>query len=356
MENKKEIVVTGLKPTGTLHLGSYLGALRQLLDLQEEYKGRCYIFIADYHAMTQYDEFKDYRNYSSEMAIDLLALGLDPKKVTLFYQRDVPETTELCWMFNTVTPLSFLERMTQYKDHVAKEKSVNMGLLDYPVLQAADILIYGGNCVPVGEDQVQHVELTRDIARFWNNRYGEIFPEPKPLLTKTARVMSLNFPDRKMSKSIPGSAIFLTDSPDEIRAKVRKAVTATDATDNVMPTGVANLIELLTEFGPADEVEKFKGQYSNKTILYSELKDAVADYISAFFADFRARRAELLKESEQVEKIFKQGAKKARARARKTMKIVKNKIGFENFDINQNKNEKLSKNEVLKKIKNSDYS
>jgi len=328
MDDKKEIVVTGLKPTGTLHLGSYLGALRQLLELQDEYKGRCFIFIADYHAMTQADEFKNYREYAKDMAVDFLALGLDPKKVTLFFQHDVPETTELCWMFNSVIPISFLERMTQYKDAIAKEKSVNMGLFDYPVLQAADILIYGGDRVPVGEDQVQHVELTRDVARFWNNRFGETFTEPKPLLTKSARVMSLNFPERKMSKSIPGSAIYLTDSPDEIRAKVRKAVTATDAPAGVMPTGVANLFELFAEFGPADEVAKFQKQYKDGSIRYSELKDAVADHIAAYFAEFRLRRAELLKDPKYVAKIFASGAKRARARAQETMKLVYEKIGF----------------------------
>jgi len=324
---KKETIVTGLKPTGTLHLGSYLGAIHQLLDLQEEYKGRCYIFIADYHAMTQQDEFANHRAYAFEMAVDLLALGVDPKKATLFYQRDIPETTELCWMFNTVVPLSYLERMTQYKDYIAKEKSVNMGLLDYPVLQAADILIYGGNRVPVGEDQVQHVELTRDIARFWNNRFGETFAEPKPLLTKTARVMSLNFPERKMSKSIPGSAVFLADSPDEIRAKVRKAVTASAAED-MMPPGVANLFELFAEFGPAEEVENFRKQYGDRSIRYSELKDAVADHIIAYFAPFRARREELLKHPNEIEKVFKQGAKRARAKAQETMQVVRKKIGF----------------------------
>ncbi len=328
MPNDKETIVTGLKPTGVAHLGTYLGMLRQLVDLQKEYSGRMYVFIADYHAMTQHEEFINYKAYAADMAVDLLALGLDPKKVTLFFQKDVPETTELCWMFENVTPVAFLERMTQYKDYVAKEKSVNAGLMNYPVLQAADILIYGGNRVPVGEDQVQHVELTRDIARFWNNRFGETFAEPKPLLTKTARVMSLNFPERKMSKSVANSAIFLTDSPDEIRAKVRKAVTATAAVAGTMPPGVRNLFELFTEFGPADEVKKFEREYADGSIRYSELKDAVADHIIAYFADFRTRRAELLKNPNYVKKVFAAGGKRARAKAEETMKMVREKIGF----------------------------
>ncbi len=324
----KEIVLSGIQPTGALHLGNYLGALRNWLELQEEYRGRCYFFTADYHSMNEPEIFANHSAYRVELAAELLALGLDPKKCVLFHQKDVPEVTELCWMFDTVVPVSFLERMTQFKDKSERAKSVNAGLLNYPVLQAADILIYGANRVPVGEDQVQHVELARDIARFWNNRFGETFTEPKPILTKTARVMALNYPDRKMSKSLVGSAIFLADSPDEIRSKVRKAVTATNAGAGEMPAGVANLFELFIEFGPSDEVEKFQRQYKDGSIKYSELKDAVADHIIAHFAVFRARRAELLQKPDHIEKIFALGGKKARARAQETMRVVREKIGF----------------------------
>ena len=325
---EKEIIVSGIQPTGAMHIGNYLGAIKNWVNFQDEYKGRCFFFTADYHSMNEPDIFANYSKLSLELGAELLAAGLDPKKVTLFHQKDVPEVCELTWMFNTVMPISFLERMTQYKDKSERAKSINMGLLDYPVLQAADILIYGGNRVPVGEDQVQHVELTRDAARFWNNRFGETFPEPKALLTKSARVMALNFPERKMSKSIAGSAIMLADSPDEIHAKVRKAVTATAAPEGVMPAGVANLFELFAEFGPADEVQQFQKQYKDGSIRYSELKDAVADHIIAYFADFRARKAELMNKPDYVKKVFQQGGKKARARAQETMKLVREKIGF----------------------------
>lgn len=328
MEDKKEIIVSGVQPTGGLHIGNYLGAVRNYIRLQDEYPGHCYYFTADYHSMNEPEIFARNEALRTEIAVELLALGMDPKKAVLFHQKDVPEVCELTWMFNTVMPVSFLERMTQYKDKSERAKSVNMGLLDYPVLQAADILIYGGNRVPVGEDQVQHVELTRDAARFWNNRFGQTFPEPKPILTKTARVMALNFPERKMSKSIAGSAIMLADAPDEIRAKVRKAVTATAAPEGVMPAGVANLFELFAEFGPAEEVAKFKKKYDDGSIRYSELKDAVADHIILHFAGFRERKAELLKKPDYVAKIFKQGGKKARARAQETMEIIRKKIGF----------------------------
>ena len=325
----KEIIVSGIQPTGTLHLGNYLGMVRNCLRLQDEYKGRCFFFIADYHAMNDEESFKGYAQDNVEIATTLLALGLDPKKAVIFHQKDVPEVTELTWMFNTVTPVSFLERMTQFKDKSSQRKSVNAGLLDYPVLQAADILIYGGTHVPVGEDQVQHVELTRDIARFWNNRFGQTFGDPKPLLTKAARVMALNFPEKKMSKSIPGSTVNLTDSPEEIRTKLRKAVTDTaPMPKGEMSAGVANLFELLTEFAPEGEVAKFKRQHADGSIKYVELKDAIADHIAAHFADFRAKRAALLKKPDHVKKIFAQGAKKAHAVAQATMQKVRERVGF----------------------------
>jgi tryptophanyl-tRNA synthetase len=325
---KKETVVSGIQPTGAMHLGNYLGAARNFLELQEEYAGRMYIFTADYHSMTDEAIFADHEKRRIELGAELLALGIDPGKCVLFHQKDVPETTELCWMFNTVCPISFLERMTQYKDKSSRAKTVNMGLFDYPVLQAADILIYGGDRVPVGEDQVQHVELSRDIARFWNARFGDTFAEPKPILTKAARVMALNAPDKKMSKSIPGSAILIGDTPDEIREKVKKAVTATAAPEGTMPPGVANLLGLLSEFGSAEEVQKFKKEYDGGSIRYSELKDAVADRIVAYFAGFREKKAALMKSPDKVEKAFAKGGKAARERARETMEAVRKKIGF----------------------------
>ena len=322
-------IVSGIQPTGKLHIGNYLGALKHWVDLQNENPGRCLFFIADYHCMTNEETFKNYRDGSFEVAVELLAAGLDPKKAIVFNQHDVPEVTELCWMFNTVTPISFLERMTQFKDKAMRAKTINMGLMDYPVLQAADILIYGGTQVPVGEDQIQHVELTRDIARFWNNRFGETFIEPKPILTKTPRVMALSDPDKKMSKSIPGSTIDLADSPEEIYEKVKKAITDIGPKPATgMSPGVANLFELLAEFGPENDVKKFRKQYSDGTIKYVELKDHLANHIASYFADFRKRREALLKKPAQVEKIFAAGGKRARKVAQETMKKVRKQIGF----------------------------
>jgi len=324
-----ELVVSGIQPTGALHLGNYLGAIRNWLRLQEEYPGRCFFFIADYHAMNDEERFRGYREHANALAVDLLALGIDPKKATLFFQHEVPEVTELAWMFGTVTPLPFLERMTQYKDKAARRKTVTAGLLTYPVLQASDILAYGGNRVPVGEDQVQHVELTRDLARFWNNRFGRTFEEPRPILTKTPRVMALNFPERKMSKSIPGSTVDIADPPDKIRAALRRAVTdSSPAAKGMMSAGVTNLFTLLTEFAPPDEVARFRRAHELGSIRYVELKDAVADHVSTHFAEFRSRRGALMKRAEHVRKIYATGAKRARAAAERTMKTVRANIGF----------------------------
>ncbi|MEK7102430.1 MAG: tryptophan--tRNA ligase, partial [Patescibacteria group bacterium] len=189
------IVVSGIQPSGPLHIGNYLGALRYWLELQKNPKNECYFFIADLHALTQGKSAKELRENTLTLVAELLALGIDPKKSSFFVQSQVPAHAELGWILNCVTPIGELERMTQYKDKAARQKSnVNVGLLTYPVLQAADILIYHGNAVPVGEDQVQHLELTRTIARWFNQRYGATFPEPKPFLTPTPRVMSLTSP------------------------------------------------------------------------------------------------------------------------------------------------------------------
>mgnify|MGYP001575707263 CR=1 FL=1 len=216
----KPIVVSGIQPSGKLHVGNYVGAVSNWLRLQDE-GYRCFFFLADYHSITgdYYPEEK--RRQTMDLALDLLALGIDPKKCTLFVQSHVPEHTELCWVFNTVTPVSFLERMTQFKDKSAdQDKNVNMGLFDYPVLQAADILAYKGELVPVGRDQVQHVELTSDIARFFNNKFGDFFPETKPLLTDVPKLRSLTDPLKKMSKSLgEKSYVALTDGPEAIQEK-----------------------------------------------------------------------------------------------------------------------------------------
>lgn len=326
---KKDILVTGIQPTGPLHIGNYLGAVKNLLKLQNEYKGRCFVFIADYHSITEDYDPKEKQNQILVLAAELLALGLDPKRVNLYVQSEVPEVTELAWVFNTVTPISFLERMTQYKDKAARQKeNINVGLFDYPVLQAADILMMKGTVVPVGADQVQHVELTRDIARFFNRKFGETFNEPKPLLTAVSRVMSLVDPEKKMSKSMPGSFISLADTPEEIKSKLRGAVSDMGPKTSEMSSGIANLFTLLKEFGSAADVKKMESAYGSGALKYVELKDLIAERIAEHFADFRKKRATLLKNPTGIKRIFKTGGLKARKIVQKTMDEVRKKTGL----------------------------
>src|SRR3989339_646529 len=220
-----EKIFSGIQPTGQLHLGNYLGAIKNWVDLQKKYA--CVYCIVDYHAMTiPYDPAVMPKNIINAAA-DLLATGVDPKKSILFVQSQVPEHTELAWILNTITPISELKRMTQFKEKSQRfQDNINLGLFAYPVLQAADILLYQTELVPVGEDQIQHVELARDIARKFNKKFGATFPEPRTLLTKTPRIMSLKDPTKKMSKSLgEDHYLALADKPEIIKDKIKRAVT-----------------------------------------------------------------------------------------------------------------------------------
>src|SRR3989344_4866216 len=233
---KKPVVVSGIQPSGPLHIGNYLGALKNWVKIQNSGQYDCFFFIADYHSLTESYNPGEKKEQIFKLAVDYLSAGLDPKKCTIFVQSQVPACTELAWIFNTVTPISELERMTQFKDKASRQiKNINLGLFAYPVLQAADILLYHGQFVPVGEDQIQHVELTRDVARWFNNKYKtKYFPEAKPLLTKSARIMSLADPEKKMSKSLGEKHwLGIDESKEKILDKLKKAI----STDK----GIANL-------------------------------------------------------------------------------------------------------------------
>jgi tryptophanyl-tRNA synthetase len=320
------IVLSGIQPSGELHIGNYLAAIKNWVELQDKYP--CYFFIADYHSLTEIYNPKEKLGQIYDLAVDLLALGLDPKKSTIFIQSHIPECTELAWIFNTITPISYLERMTQFKDKAEKQKeNINVGLFDYPVLQAADILLYKANLVPVGQDQVQHVELTRDIARFFNRRFGETFVEPKPILTPTPKIMSLVEPEKKMSKSTgPDHYIGINDSPEVIREKLKKAVTGM-GTEDKPSAGAQNLLKLLKEFGAENEYKKFRKTQDNKTIKYSELKKTLAEVISIYFEPFREERKKLAKKPNYIKKVLEGGTKKASKVAKETLLEVKKKIG-----------------------------
>jgi tryptophanyl-tRNA synthetase len=322
----KETIVSGIRASGKLHVGNYLGALKQFVELQDQHAGNCYFFIADLHALTTPFEPKELSQNTLEVAADYLAAGIDPKKSIFFLQSHVLEHSELAWVFNCLTPLGELQRMTQFKDKSQQHKeTINGGLLTYPTLMAADILIYKPTAVPVGDDQTQHVELTRDIARKFNNRFGETFPEPKTFMRKPLRIMSLADPEKKMSKT-GDEALMLDDPPDEILRKLKKAVTATDA--NQKSSGVDNLFLLLEHFGSPEQYKHFEEQQKKNSIQYNELKETLAKTIAEHFAEFRDKKAKLLAKPNQITKILAEGAAKAQKTANQTLTEVKQKIGL----------------------------
>ena len=324
----KPIVLSGIQPTGNLHVGNYLGAVKNWVDLQNSGKYDCYFCIVDYHSLTGNMDAKTRAAQTMRTAAELLAAGIDPQKSTLFVQSHVPECTELAWIFNCVTPITELYRMTQFKDKSERqEKNINAGLLTYPILQAADILLYRGQFVPVGLDQVQHIELTRDIARWFNKRFGEFFPETKPLLTEIPKVMSLLAPDKKMSKSLgEGHVIEMADEKDVLEKKIKKAVTAT--TGGEKAEGVENLFLLLKHFGDATVYKELRASEKDGTIQYGNLKNVLIDALDTYFSSFRAERAKLLKQEKTIESALAEGAKKAGAVAENTMEKVRSLVGL----------------------------
>ncbi len=326
----KKIVLSGTQPTGELHIGNYLGALKNWVEIQDKYE--CFFFIADYHSLSENYDPKEKKTQIINLVIAYLSAGLDPKKCTIFLQSDVPQCTELAWIFNCVTPVSYLERMTQYKDKALKQnQNINMALLDYPVLQAADILMYNTDFVPVGNDQDQHIELTRKIAHFFNVRFGNTFKEPAGLHSPAPRIMSLTDPAKKMSKSdATVSYISLTDSQDEIRNKIKRATTDTGKKESKEKiSGGENLLALLDNVSnDKDQIKKFTNEHKNGSLKYSELKPFLSEEIIKMLSPIQERRKELEKNPDCVNKILKEGAEKVRPIAMATIRMVKEKIGL----------------------------
>lgn len=324
----KPIIVSGLKPSGQLHIGNYLGMLKQSVELQNSGKYNCFYFIADYHSLTVKYEPEEKRKEILDMAIDALAAGLDPKKSTIFLQSHIAEHANLAWILNTITSMGELERMVEYKEKISEGQTPNAGLFDYPVLMAADILIYNAEKVPVGDDQRQHLELTRTIARKFNRKFGKTFKEPQAILTKTPRVMSLNNPKKKMSKTQPAGCVFLSDPPDVIRSKIKSAVTDSYKEIGYDPKNrpaISNLVLIYSEFSnlPIPEVlKKFKGKN------YAEFKQDLAEAIIAALKPFNERRRILASDQNKIMEILRNGAKKARMIAQKTMEEARKKAGL----------------------------
>jgi tryptophanyl-tRNA synthetase len=321
-------IFSGIQPTGALHIGNYLGMLKQSVELQEE--GECIYCVVDLHAMTIPYDPKQMQKNILDAAVCYLAAGIDPAKSILFIQSKVPEHTELAWILNTVTPLGDLMRMTQYKDKSKQFKEeVGAGLLNYPVLMAADILLYKTQLVPVGKDQEQHVELARTIARRFNQKFGQIFVEPKVKLAKEgAKIMSLTDPKKKMSKSIPQGCLYLFDEPQDIKKKIMSAVTDLGKEikyDPAKKPGISNLLTIYSLFSekPVKDIEKkFKGQG------YAKFKEKLADLLIKELEPLRKKRKELLSRQVYIEEILDQGQRKAKTIAQETMAEVKKKTGL----------------------------
>jgi tryptophanyl-tRNA synthetase len=295
--------------------------------MQDKYE--CLFFVVDYHSITENYDPKEKSKQIMNVALDFLAAGLDPKKCIIARQSDVPEHTELAWIFNTITPVGLLERMTQYKDKSQKQKeNINLGLLSYPVLMAADILIYKTGLVPVGQDQVQHLELSRNVAHLFNNKFSQTFPEPQALLTQTPKIMSLLDPLKKMSKSAGAkSYIGINDSPETIKEKMKKAITDAGTTGEITPA-TKNLFLLLEILGKKEHYETFLAEHKKGTIKYSQLKETLAADIADYFTPSREKRKELEANPQYVKDILDNGAERARKIARETMQEVKQKIGL----------------------------
>jgi tryptophanyl-tRNA synthetase len=320
-------VFSGIQPSGELHIGNYLGAVRNWVALQDRYE--CLICIVDYHAITQAYEPELLEQRTFDMAVSLLAAGIDPERTTLFVQSHVPEHTELSWVFTTVTPVGELERMTQFKDKSQRQESVLAGILNYPVLQAADVLLYRADIVPVGEDQVQHLELMREIARKWNARFDEgYFPEPQPMLSQARRILGLDG-EAKMSKSL-GNTVALLDSPERIWELLRPAKTDPARVTRKDPGDPekCNVYSLHQYFSPPATVREVAANCRGAAWGCIECKRVLADAIAAEFAPIRARAAELKAQPERVAEILADGAARARVIARETMEAVRSAMGL----------------------------
>lgn len=364
----KPVVLSGIQPSGRLHIGNYLGALKNFVDMQESGQYACYFMIADLHSLSEPYVVMEKKAQLIDLAASYLAAGLNPEKSVLFFQSHISAHTELAWILNTITPRGELEIMTQYKDKkgaaprklshleiydatnlpalmqpgsepLIKERmeeaekvimfSVdNAGLFTYPVLMASDIILYGATFIPVGDDQDQHLELTRLLVRKFNYRFGKTFVEPKALHTETPRIMSLTDPKKKMSKSAVAGCLFIDDEPEVIRKKIMSAVTDSGSSvkfDEVAKPGISNLL-LITSSLTGKTMAQLESEFSS--VQYGAFKAAVAEIVIAYFASFRARKAELLENRPGILRVFTDGAKKASLVSTAKLKEVYERVGL----------------------------
>ncbi len=319
----QKTLLSAVKPTGTAHIGNFFGAMRQFVDRQDEY--RQYIFIANYHALTSVSDGALLQKLTLELVMDYLAIGIDPKKTTLFLQSDVPEVTELAWIFNTITTVPYLSRAHAFKDAEAKNEEVNVGLFDYPILMAADILMYGADVVPVGLDQKQHIEIARDTAQKFNRIFGETFKIPEPMILEEVKTVP-GTDGRKMSKSY-GNVIPLFGTDEEIKKAVMSIPTDSKGVEEPKDPSECKVFAIHSLF-PGGELEALRARYVAGGIGYKESKDLLVEKMIAFVSPMRARREEIAKNPDAILKILKEGGETARAYAQKTMADVREKVGL----------------------------
>ena len=317
-------ILTGIQPSGTPHIGNYFGAMRQVCRIQD--KGETFIFLADYHSLTTSPDPEQLRQNVLELALNYLSCGVDPEKSILFRQSDVPEVCELTWILNNVTPVGLLERAHSYKDKIAKGFSPNNGLFSYPVLMASDILIYGSNLVPVGKDQKQHLEITRDIAIKFNNQYGEIFTIPEELIPEEVAIVP-GIDGQKMSKSY-NNTIPIFGKEKAIRKTIMNIVTDCKQLEDPKDPDTCNVVALFKLFASGEELEEMKAKYRAGGYGYGHAKQALFEKMWSYFEPMRQRRAELEANVDYVWEILRKGGDRAREEAQLTMDKVRKAVGL----------------------------
>jgi len=316
--------LSGIQPSGRLHIGNFFGAMRQHLQLQAEHN--CFYFIADYHALTSNPAPDDVAGHTLGVAMDYIALGLDTEKTIFWCQSDVPEVTELTWLLSCVTPMGLLQRCTSYKDKVAQGLSPNHGLFAYPVLQAADILIYHSDLVPVGADQKQHIEVTRDIAIRFNNAYGEIFTVPNEHIIESVAVVP-GIDGRKMSKSY-GNTIEIFEPEVSVRKKIMKIVTDSLPVEEPKNPDKCNVFALLKLVASSEEISEWENKYRSGGLGYGQVKKRLAELMIDYFKPFRQKRAELENNIDYVREVLANGAGRAKAVAAETLEKARQAVGL----------------------------
>lgn len=321
------ICITGIKPTGKLHIGNYFGAMHPLLELSRKPEfDKVLMFVVNLHSLNSIKDAETLRTYTKDIVLDFLSMDIDMSKSSLFLQSEIRALTELTWIFNNLVTVAYLERSHAYKDAVANGKEANMGLFDYPVLMAADILLYNSNIVPVGQDQKQHIEIAQTIAKKFNSQYGQFFTIPKPYIQEnTAIVKGLD--GRKMSKSYKNT-IEIFEPADSIRSKVMKITTDSKAPNEPKDPNTCNIIAIYKLLATPSDLTIMENKYREGNISYKEAKEILAEAILEFFQPMRTRRQELLKNPEYVAEILSKGAKEANAIAENNIQKIRQLIGL----------------------------